>query len=184
MERTDSKVAARRLRLQPLRLSQLPAHPVLSPSQSQRANPIDLKTFVHEILTEGVEFSDAVIPASFHKHGSPKASPPSTAKVQLLSCDLVKGETWFARQSLHKNASLDGTASWDEFEQGLYDNRTIHEMEYTPTVFDAHKVVDWSEEIEALGEDFGGEFEDVEMESASVLEKNPRPSQYADIDLL
>lgn len=178
MDRIDSRPAAkRRLRLKALDLSQLPHHPGLAPTQSERATTNDLQTFVHDILTEGVEFSDSVIPSSFHKRGSPKASGISTAKVQLLECTLVKGETWFGRQSLHENAAVEGSASWDEFEQGLFDNRSVHEMEYTPTVFEAHKVVDWSEQIEAVGEEFGGEFEDVALEIYEMCHQIPGPLQ-------
>lgn len=169
MNGTNSKPQApRRLRLRPLNVSDLPPHPGLAEAQRQRSKPVDLKAFVHEVLTEGVEFSDSVIPSSFHKRGSPKASPPSTAKVQLLTSDLIKGESWFARQSVHSNEPVNGSASWEEFEQGLYDSHSIREMEYTPTVFEAHKVVDWAGEIEAIGEEFGGEFEEVVMESMSA----------------
>lgn len=166
METSDLKrQATRKLRLRPLHIAELPAHPTLQSIQSKRSRTVDLKCFVHEVLTEGVDFSDSVIPSNFQKRGSLKSSPPSTAKVQLLSCDLIQGESWFARQSVHENAPLEGTASWDEFEQGLYDDHSQHEMDYTPDVFDAHKVVDWSDAIEGLGDDFGGEFEDVSMES-------------------
>lgn len=155
--------ATRKLRLQPLPISTLPPHPLCQKLQS--SSSVDLKAFVHEVLSEAVEFSDTVVESTFRKRGSPKKSPPSTAKVQIFDCDLISGEAWFARQSIHENAPLAGTASFDEFEKGLFDDHSKNEHDYTPSTFDAFKVLDWSEQISAV-EEFG-EFEEVAMESES-----------------
>ncbi|KAI9663458.1 MAG: hypothetical protein M1831_002467 [Alyxoria varia] len=153
----------RRLRMQPLTPEQLPPHPTLSTAQSQQN--VDLTKFAREVLEEALEFSDTVIASTFQKKGSPRPSPPSTANVQLLSSDLIKGESWCARQSVHENAPLDGTASYDELEGVLFHDHSEHEMGYTPGIFDAHKVLDWSEQLSAIAVEFGEPFDQVSMES-------------------
>lgn len=156
----------RKLRLKPLSPDALPPHPLLKPLQSLN-HKLDLRNFIREVLSEAADFSDSVIPSNFHRQGSPKTSAPSSAKVQLLSSDLIKGESWFARQSVHENAPLEGTASYDEFEDFLFFDHSKYEMEYTPDVYDAHKVLDWKEDIERVeeGEGFGEPFQNVFMES-------------------
>ena len=159
----------RRLRLKSLDPTELPSHPALQSLQSStRSSTPDLSSFIRDVLSEGLHFADSVLPTSFKDRGSPKASPPSAAKVQISAAD-IRGDTWFARQSVHENAPLDGTASYDEFEEGLFHYHSDHEMEYTPTVYDAHKVLDWSEQIAGIEEGFGEQFEEVEMESMSCL---------------
>lgn len=158
--------ATRKLRLKPLQPKDLPAHPSLSSLQSGRGKDVDLRVFVREVLDEAVYFSDSVMPSNFQKRGSSKSSLPSSAKVKVLANELFKGENWFARQSVHENAPLEGTASFDEFEAGQFDNHSQNELAYTPGVYDAHKVLDWSEQIKEIQDDFGVEYEEVVMESA------------------
>lgn len=159
METTDFKATStRKLRLAPLQPSALPAHPSLPTSSSS----VSLSAFVCEVLNEALAFSDTIIPTTFQNKGSPKSSAPSTAKVQLLTSDVLKGETWFARRSEHKDAAVDGSASYQEFEDGLYCNHSVHEMEYTPDVFDAYKVLDYRAEITRV--DSFDKWRNVEME--------------------
>ena len=166
LDRVASKPqATRKIRLRPLKVHELPPHPALASVQQDRSKNIDLRNFVREVLTEAVDFSDGVIPSNFQRKSSSKKSPGSTAKVTLLSSDLMQGETWFARQSVHENAPIDGTASWDEFESGLFDNHAENEMTYTPSMYDAHRVAEWTEQIDVIEGDFGVEYEEVAMES-------------------
>lgn len=85
-----------------------------------------------------------------------KSAAPSTAGVKLLEKTIPaielptlhtvgdhSEETWFARTSIHENKAAAGTASWREFEYGLMDDHSAHEMDYTPDVYDAHKVLSW-----------------------------------------
>ena len=161
--------ATRKLRLKPLKPHDIPSHPILASAQTARSSAPELRDFVREVLKEAVDFSDSVIPSTFQTKSSSRKSPPSAAKVKLLSSGLIQGESWFARQSVHEDAPLDGSASWDEFEQGLFDNHSQNEMAYTPTIFDAHKVLDWSEQIKERQDDFGVEYEEVAMESTVPL---------------
>jgi hypothetical protein len=176
METNDFHSASRRrLRLTPLPISELPAHSLLA-SQQSTASPT-LRSFITEVLSEAIAFSDTIVPTQFKRKGSPKSSSPSTAQVQLLTCDDLKlvgsskgndtskTEAWFARQSTHVDKAETGTASWEEFVDGLMRDHSVHEMEYTPDVYDAHKVLDWREEIGMLeGEGWEQGWREVAME--------------------
>jgi len=151
--------STRKLRLASLPPSALPGHPLLEGSGSLAS----LSEFVCEVLDEALAFSESAIPTTFQPKGSLKNSSPSTAKVQLLSSDVLKGEAWFARRSEHKDVPSEGTASYQEFENGLYYNHSVHEMDYTPDVFDACKVLDYQDQI-SQDESFRN-WRAVEMES-------------------
>ncbi len=55
----------------------------------------------------------------------------------------LKGEKWFARISTHQDAAKEGTASFDEMIAGLKRDHALHEQEYTPTLYDTNKVLEW-----------------------------------------
>ncbi|KIW30429.1 uncharacterized protein PV07_06172 [Cladophialophora immunda] len=68
---------------------------------------------------------------------------------------LSAGEHWCARKSIHKDisskdTSSPGNASWKEFIFGLRDNHSKHEEDFTPTLYDAHCVCTWNEEVKDL----------------------------------
>ncbi|KAK5236242.1 hypothetical protein LTR47_002968 [Exophiala xenobiotica] len=70
-------------------------------------------------------------------------------------------EHWFARRSVHrdvssKNKDTPGHASWDEFVFGLRDEHSKHEMEFTPTLYDARPVADWKGQIHKMEEEGKG----------------------------
>ncbi|KAK4541705.1 hypothetical protein LTR36_007414 [Oleoguttula mirabilis] len=170
------------VRMRALKPSELPAHPDLSPQQSS-GTPPNLQAFLAEALEEANSFMTAYLPRTFKVKSASKQAPPSTAPVELLSHDVNGGEinkvtpgvplgrtaeTWFARTSVHENAAKEGTASWEEFDQGLRAEHSLHEMEYTPDVQDAHQVLSWDDEIESVSEGRRvGAWEDV---SACVME--------------
>lgn len=92
-----------------------------------------------------------------------KPAAPSTAGVKLLEKTIpaielptshtpgaYPEETWFARTSIHENKSTTGTASWPEFEYGLMDDHSQHEKEYTPDVYDAHRVLSYDTQTPSL----------------------------------
>ncbi|KAF9883188.1 hypothetical protein FE257_003875 [Aspergillus nanangensis] len=97
--------------------------------------------------------------------GEPRTSTPSTAKVQLSTsivptADIRQGkEFWACRTSVHQNAPVHGTASWDEFRSGLRENHVENEMEYTPSVTAIERLLTWP--IEGKVE---GGWGDVEMQ--------------------
>ncbi|KAI4198545.1 MAG: hypothetical protein LQ346_002748 [Caloplaca aetnensis] len=145
-----------------------------------------LRPFVREVLDQAVTFMDEIFPFSFTAFAE-KASPPSTAKVQLLKRDrnpprLTKipwglskiprdtphnldsmGEGWFARKSRHANRQEKGTASFSEFDYGLRVDHCEHEGQYTPEIFDTYKVLDWRLQQERHGEDEPTSGEDVSL---------------------
>lgn len=159
----------RLVRLRVLTTSDLPPHPSIKPSSADR---VELFDFLKTALDEGVSFADEHVPQTFKK-GAVKDSPPAAAKVQMLSRDVKPSEqpfmdsktteNWFARESVHQNASEQGTASWEEFDNGLRIDHSKHEMDYTPAVFDAHKVADWDELIAVKGGKVPGGYEEVSM---------------------
>lgn len=143
-------------------------------SQADRPRP-ELLTFFRAILDEGSAFLDKSTLQSRFTSQSSKSSPPSTSNVQILKRDIpsseiekiswdsppiprgkpraLRTEHWFARRSRHPNASSKekkGSASWEEFVFGLRDQHSKHECDFTPTLYDAHHILDWNEELQVL----------------------------------
>jgi hypothetical protein len=196
------------VRLTPLQLNEVPAHPdlplkakksaSLKPMDDEDVQQPDLLPFMVTLLNDGMDFLSPVkLPARF-KHHSLKNAPPSASDVEVLTYSVsasslnevpwkspgperrnssastngagmsntvrrTKPETigpehWFTRRSIHKNISSKDTqqpghAQWQEFVFGLRDNHSKHEEEFTPTLFDARKVVDWAGQVRKLEEE-------------------------------
>ena len=98
------------VRLLPLHINELPAHPALesllsaasdhtqsagsSPSQPGKVEPSEkpnLISFIEEILDQATIFVDDTLPGTF-KEGGLKTSAPATAKVRLLSRNISRAE--------------------------------------------------------------------------------------------
>lgn len=75
---------------------------------------------------------------------------------------------------IHQNAAKDGTASWEEFDSGLRADHSQHEMEYTPDVYDAHRILDWSAELEGVQRKVGT-WEHVDMSVTEMVHHIPTP---------
>jgi len=143
------------VRLRALYPSQLPAHPDLTALQGTASALPDLDTFIVSVLNEASTFMTEYLPKNFSIKDRSKTSPPAKATVQLVAQEIsaqvlganAQDEAWFARTSLHENKKEKGTASWDEFEAGLLDDHSLHESQYTPDVFDAHKVLSWDDKL-------------------------------------
>lgn len=152
---TGSQSHGQLVRLRPLNPSQLPAHPDLAALQVAASALPDLETFITNVLTEASTFMTDYLPQNFSIKDRSKSSPPAKATVQLLAHEIPAhllgpnshDEAWFARTSLHENKKEAGTATWDEFEAGLLDDHSLHESQYTPDVFDAHKVLSWDSKL-------------------------------------
>lgn len=163
------------IRLAPLQLGDLPAHPVLPLSKDARP---DVAVFLRALLDDGCAF---LSPRSFSQHfshQSTKSSAPSAATVEILTYTVPASEitqiswsegqavarskpraagveNWAARRSLHqdissKSVEKPGHASWAEFLFGLRDEHSVREMEFTPSLYDARRVLDWNDELKAL----------------------------------
>lgn len=161
------------IRLAPVSFSHLPNHPSFESTADKRP---DLLTFALALLDQG---HSLVQPTQFNlvfNSHSWKSSPPSNTEVEILSAtvdagDLAKiawstdetprpkpskleDEFWYARRSNHHNQSVKrnspGTASWSEFIYGLRDQHSKHEYDFTPTIYDAHLVCEWNDEINQL----------------------------------
>ena len=141
--------------------------------QADRPPQPDLLTFLRAILDEGSAFLNKSTLQSKFISQSSKSSPPSTSNVQILKRDIASSEIdriswdsppvprrkpralgaehWFARKSRHPNVSSKekkGSASWEEFVFGLRDQHSKHEYDFTPTLYDAHHILDWNEEVQ------------------------------------
>ena len=148
-----------RIRMRPLKPSELPAHADLAQLQTPDTTP-DLHIFMTEVLTEANTFMTEYLPRNFTVKSDSKSASPAKATVKLFEKTIpaseiphpgtTESETWFARTSIHENKREAGTATWDEFEGGLLDNHSQHEMEYTPEVYDAHKVLTWDGSISPI----------------------------------
>lgn len=139
------------VRMTALQPSQLPLHPDLANLQQSGDRP-RLSSFIEQILDEAETFMTSYLPANFTEKSASKTSAPAKAPVKLLAHELRAAgiaETWFARESLHENARAAGPADWDEFEFGLLDDHSQHEWDYTPDVFDAYRVLEWTGEGES-----------------------------------
>ncbi|KAJ5286815.1 hypothetical protein N7478_002501 [Penicillium angulare] len=158
------------LRLQPHLFASLPAHSSLTANE---ARP-QLQSFAGDALHEALEFLHT-IPSTFTTDPKLRASPPSEAKVKLLrkwrdpstnnTVDKAPGaEFWVCRQSEHVNANTQGTASWEEFENGLRSNHAENEMDYTPSVTSVEQLMQWSRSDIGNIETQGVAFKDVDME--------------------
>lgn len=175
------------IRLRPLAVDQLPAHSKLQSDGKERP---EIHAFAAAALEEGNAFMTTYLPHKFSVKSEGKWSPPSNAAVKLFAHDISaselpkdtvaaapsgsSGESWFARESLHANKAEDETASWEEFDNGLRVNHSQHEMEYTPSVEDAHEVMNWDAELENHGRKIG-EWEDVHTSVMEMRHKVPAP---------
>lgn len=162
------------MRLHEYPASKLPAHPELAAYQSG-GSPADLESFITAALSEGETFLTEYLPGVIKVRSAKRTVPPSKATVQLAEHSIAagelpndaktpSGESWFLRSSIHEDEKKAGTGDWEEFEGALLDNHSQHEMDYTPDVFDAHKVLGWDEELDAIGRKIGP-WEKVEMDS-------------------
>ena len=157
--------------------SYIPSNNILEPNGisevlDQNGRP-KLTAFIKEVLDQAKEFIDHIVPSTFQE-GSLKMSAPSSAQVRLLRgiipsaqlnqipwstsriprrlpLDALKSsEEWFARKSIHSNRSHEGTADFNEFDYALRIDHSEHEQEYTPEIFDLHKVLEWDLQNEDL----------------------------------
>ncbi|PYH96983.1 hypothetical protein BO71DRAFT_396547 [Aspergillus ellipticus CBS 707.79] len=130
------------LRLNPHPFSSLPDHPSLEPSPTRPP----LHEFVSALLTEAQIFVTS-IPDTFRPDRKPRRSPPATAHVSLstrtISASPRSNEFWVCRKSVHEDASVAGSASWEEFRSGLREHHSEHEMEYTPSVTAVERLLEW-----------------------------------------
>lgn len=169
------------IRLAGFQPSELPSHPALASTDSADTKRPDLVPFVLALLDQTNNYLHPQIFNLRYKSHSHKPSPPSNTDVEILTYSLpasdisqinwsdpattagvgrvkprdIKTEHWCARRSYHSNVSSKvnpATASWEEFVFGLRDNHSKHEQDFTPTLYDARHILDWSEEIQKAGQ--------------------------------
>jgi hypothetical protein len=156
--------------------SELPQHPDLAPAQGEGTLP-DTQAFVKDVLEEGHRFitEDLQNPSVFKTVSKDKRSPPSTAPLEVRAAEIHQAsvtENWFARISIHEDSSDKGTATWEEFDNGLRVDHSEHEKDYTPDLVDAHQVLSWREQLATAG-GVVGEWQDVTLEIREMRHKLP-----------
>lgn len=56
-------------------------------------------------------------------------------------------EKWYGRSSIHRNAAMEGTASWEEFHRNLFGQHTSRGLGHGVNVQDDVMLLDWHEEL-------------------------------------
>ncbi|EQL34898.1 hypothetical protein BDFG_03339 [Blastomyces dermatitidis ATCC 26199] len=151
------------LHLTSLPPSEIPAHesiPYPFPPSEDGGNPDSrppLPLFLQAALTQALEFLTTTVPGkSFTTNPKLRASPPSSAQVQVSSGSIKytpltskslaaadKEDKWFARRTVLDNCAAKGTASFQEFVQGLKDDHLLNEMEYEPNITALEDIAKW-----------------------------------------
>lgn len=94
----------------------------------------------------------------------PRPAPEADSKA-------LRGETWTARVSEHENDARDGIATFEELVEACKREHAKHEQEYTPNLYDSHKVLEW--DIDEAAD--VGPFHAVEMGSTFSNPPSPKP---------
>ncbi|KAJ5247847.1 hypothetical protein N7468_002830 [Penicillium chermesinum] len=170
------------IQLKPHLFTSLPQHPSFADNDTRTK----IQDVTRDALHEALEFLHSV-PSAFTADPKLRASSPSAAKVKLSrrwrkqselepnANDKAKPEFWVCRQSEHLDSNTDGTASWDEFQQGLRVNHAEHEMEYTPSVTGVERLLEWPRGEIADLEINGIKFHDVDAEGRYLDKTSSHP---------
>ncbi|KAJ6081031.1 hypothetical protein N7499_005905 [Penicillium canescens] len=137
------------IQLQPHPITSLPHHPDLETGGPSRP----LQEHIRATLEEAHEILES-LPSDLRAESKLRKSPPSDAKVKLSqgwrtplhSDPNAQKEYWVSRESEHEDSSRsNGSATWQEFQNGLHQDHAYHEMEYTPSVTRVVQLFNWAE---------------------------------------
>jgi hypothetical protein len=137
------------IQLQPHPITSLPHHPDLETRGPSRP----LQEHIRATLEEAHEILES-LPSDLKAQSKLRKSPPSDAKVKLSqgwrtplhSDPNAQKEYWVSRESEHEDSSRsNGSATWQEFQNGLHQDHAYHEMEYTPSVTRVVQLLNWAE---------------------------------------
>ncbi|KAJ5747229.1 uncharacterized protein N7511_008925 [Penicillium nucicola] len=147
------------VQLSPHSLISLPRHPDLVPCRPVSS----IQEQIRDVLQEAHEIL-ASLPSELKAETKLRKSFPSDAKVQLSqgwrtplrSEPNAQKEYWVCRESEHVDSNCgNGSATWQEFQNGLHHDHARNEQEYTPTVTRVVNLFDWTNgEEEHLGQPF------------------------------
>lgn len=168
----------------------------LSDGSGATSSPLDIPTFVKNVLSEAIPFIDGVAPkfggtVTWKSKGTPKTFTASEAPVHLYELTIPgrtldgiegmsqstanrKDETWFCRRSVHQNRAQKGSADWDEFTRSFKDHHAETEDAFTPTVIGHREAIVWDTsglEIEAAG----GTWTNISLVVEEMKHKIPPP---------
>ena len=135
------------------------------------ANVEELSPLLQSMLTEGLHFLSSLpspdAPSQsvgtwrfmdtkyfFNSHGAvhmyermvTASELRNRVKTNTISSELARTlpEVWFLRRSIHQNDAVNGSASWEEFEQCFKDDHAKYEKAYTPTVSKTTRLHEWN----------------------------------------
>ncbi|TQS32754.1 hypothetical protein Golomagni_06923, partial [Golovinomyces magnicellulatus] len=97
--------------------------------------PIGIKTFAASSAV--VHLFSRTVPAD-----ELKAVASANESVNVDK-DKIAQETWFLRQSVHKDAAELGTATWDEFVKSFKDEHAEAELSFTESIQSTHMFQEW-----------------------------------------
>lgn len=155
-----------------LKTAELPLHPLLD----DRNDRPDLQTFVQKVLDEGHDFitNDSRWQDAGQKSGAPANTSVKITKLSRPTPGLNTEETWFQRTSLHDNKSEPGTATFHEFDNGLRENHSKNEQEYTPGLVSVHEILNYSDLLDGF-ERKAGRWYAVDLYLMQMRHKVPSP---------
>lgn len=148
------------LKLETLGTASLPKHEALA--VVQHGGSVELVPFVTQLIAEGAKFADSTLPNEFKRQKIQHSPRSKGGDVEVLAGgpnvdepagNRGRGEYWFARRSRHtllaegSPVAERGKATWDEFVDALFVEHSIKEGEYTPNIYDAHRILDWDVDL-------------------------------------
>ena len=128
-----------------------------------------ISDFVLQVYEEAIIFASRTLPATFEHANIDRTVAQSTSAIQMLKRKIRSGklnrisyspertvpenqppEYWHARRSRHTNAAVFGGASFGDFEEFIMNNHALHEADYTSSIYDTRKILDWNDELRGL----------------------------------
>ncbi|EME87950.1 uncharacterized protein MYCFIDRAFT_75783 [Pseudocercospora fijiensis CIRAD86] len=157
-----------------LKLTELPSHPQLKDHESSTSP--DVQSFVQALLNEGHAFitDQKIWQDAGQKNASPAKASVKITKYSRTTPGSQSEETWFQRTSLHENKAEPGTATFDEFDNGLRENHSKNEQEYTPGLVEVHELLNYKALLEGKGRT-AGRWQDVDLYLMQMRHKVPSP---------
>ncbi|KAI1614533.1 hypothetical protein EDD36DRAFT_230989 [Exophiala viscosa] len=164
------------VRLAPLQVSDLPSHPDIPSAHGDLATFLvsllddgtaflSPSNFTQSFKPQSIKTSTpSAARVEIHTHSVPASSLAQVAWSESGGGKVARStpknlgagaEHWFARRSVHKDISSKdpsspGHARFAEFVYGLRDEHSKHEADFTPTLYDAHCVLDWNSAVQDL----------------------------------
>lgn len=171
----------------------------IADTSNNDSSNLDLKIFIEKVIMEAAPFIDGVAPKSgkgrlsiWKTKGSPKRYAASESPVSLYERTVSakeldgitgmsksnanrKDETWFCRRSCHRNATENGTASWEEFVYSFKEHHHESEDRFTPAIVGAREAMSW-DTASLMVDAFSGVWVDITLKVVEMKHRiDPKP---------